>query len=147
MKNPTEKMLHELYEYARCGCEAINGILPKITDSALLAETTAQLEMYSSLGESARRLLADKSLADASFPLKDKLTVRGGVIMETMGISDQRELARILRVSSRDSANRMRSTIADMSGSGCDADALALGQRMMAYAIAETERLGTLQCE
>ena len=146
MKNPTEEMLQQVYVGARCGCEAINGMLPKITDKHLLAETAAQLEMYSALSSRAEQMLQEKSLGKPNFPLSNRLSVRGGVMMETMGNPSQEELSRILRVSSRDSANRMRSAVADLSGSGCDEDALALGQRMMAFEIAETERLGLLQC-
>ena len=146
MKTPTEKLLGELYDYARCGCEAIHGITPHLTSPELLADTAAQLEIYSAIGESAQRMLEEKSYSPASFPLHEKLGVRGGVLMETMGMTDQAELARVLRVSMRDSANRLRSTVADLSG-GCDEDALALGQRLLGYTLYETEKLGTIRCK
>ena len=147
MQNPTKEMLHEIYTGARCGCEAITGMIPKITDSALLAETTAQLETYAGFTARAEKMMQDKQLGTPSFSLANKLSVRGGVMLETMGSRSQNELARILRVSSRDSANRMRSAVSDLSRHGCDPDALALGQKMMAYEIAEAEKLGAMQCK
>lgn len=144
MKNPTEELLHHIYISARSGCEAINGMLPKITDPALRTETTAQMDMYCALSTRAEQLLQDKDLGEVSFPLTSRLAVRSGVILETMGSPAQTELARILRQSSRESAGQMRSAVTECGGSGCDPDALALGQRMMAFEMAETERLGAL---
>ena len=145
MKDPTRELLSMIYIGAKSGCEAITGMLPKITNEKLRTETTAQLEAYAGYARRAEVLMAEKDIHDITFPLMNKLTVRGGVMMETMGTPTQEELARILRVSSRDSANRMRSAVSDLGGDGCDKDVLALGQNMMSFEIAEAERLGCIR--
>ncbi len=145
MKDPTKELLSMIYIGAKSGCEAITGMLPKITDEKLRQETVVQLEAYAGYAKRAEVLMAEKEIHGITYPLMNKLTVRGGVMMETMGSPTQEELARILRVSSRDSANRMRSAVADLGGSGCDTDVLALGQNMMSFEIAEAERLGSIR--
>lgn len=139
MNDATGKLLHYVYISARSGCEAIQGILPQITDPALLCETTADLSYYCALTARAQQLLRDRSLPAAPFPLSDRLAVRCGVIMETMGTKKQEELARVLRDGCREGADRMRRAVA--ANSACDREVLALAQRMAAFEATETERL------
>ena len=147
MSDPTKEMLRTIYIGAKSGCEAINGMLPKITSNQLRQDTVNQLEAYAGYANRAEQLMEEKGITGITFPLMNKLSVRGGVMMETMGSVTQDELARLLRVSSRESANRMRSAIADMSSAGCDREVLALGQDMMSFEIAEAEHLGTTKYE
>lgn len=147
MHDPTKELMKTIYIGAKSGCEAITGMLPKITDPQLRRDTVAQLEAYGGYVNRAEKLMREKNIEGITYPLTSKLSVRGGVMMETMGNVTQAELARILRVSSRDSANRMRSAIADMGDAGCDRDVLALGQSMMSFEIAEAEHLGTSKYE
>ena len=132
MKNPTEELLGEIYIGARSGCEAIHGILPKVTDPSLLQKTTAQMEMYCALSHKAEQMLQDKQMPCPSFPLMSRLAVRGGVIMETMSVTGQEELEQILRSAAQNGASRMRGTVYALS-SEADSDALALAQRMMGF--------------
>ena len=147
MENPTKVLLNEIYIEARSGCETICGITSKIRDKKLLAETAAQLEMYAACANRAQLLLQEKDLGGARFSLRDRLSVRGGVLLETMHLSTQQELAELLQDSSRDSAGRMGRTMENLADRGCDPDALALGQRMMAFESAEADTLGRLRCE
>ncbi len=147
MKDPTKELLSMIYIGAKSGCEAITGMMPKITNEKLRVETVGQLEAYAGYAHRAEVMMAEKDIHGITFPLMNKLTVRGGVMMETMGSPTQEELARILRVSSRDSANRMRSAVADLGVSGCDKDVLALAQNMMSFEIAQAEHLGSTRYE
>ncbi len=147
MSDPTKELLRTIYIGAKSGCEAITGMLPKITNEQLRRDTVTQLEAYAGYAKRAEQIMSEKEISGITFPLTNKLSVRGGVMMETMGSVTQEELARILRVSSRDSANRMRSAIADLDSAGCDREVLALGQSMMSFEIAEAEHLGTTKYE
>jgi len=147
MKNPTEEMLQYIYIRAKCGCETINGLLPGITDPALLRETTVQMEAYSSLGCRAQQLMREKDLPSADFSLIDRLAVRGGLIMETMGTKEQPALARILSRCVQDGAGQMQRAVAECGTVGCDPDVLALGQRMLAFETEGTERLALLNMQ
>jgi len=145
MRNPTEDLLMEVYIGARSGCEAICGLLPKITAEELLRETAAQTEMYSALSRRAQELLRDKRLGEAEFPLMSRLTVRGGMILETMGTEAQEELAELLCRGATAGAGRMYRAITECGAEGCDADALALAGRMMAYENEEAARLRAMR--
>lgn len=146
MTNPTETMLKEIYVSAQSGCEALEAFMPKIKDRALLTSSARQLEMYSGFASRAETMMQEKSMGMPTYPLRQKLSVRGGVKMETMGHHTQQELLRMMRVASREGANRMRSAIADCSESGCTEDVLALGQRMLGFELEETELFGKMQC-
>lgn len=147
MHDPTKELLKMVYVGAKSGCEAITAMESKIKNEQLRRDTAAQLEAYSGYARRAESMMSEKNITDIGFPLMNKLTVRGGVMMETMGNPDDGELARLLRVSSKESANRMRSAIADLRESGCDKDVLALAQSMMSFEIAEAEHLGTTKYE
>ena len=132
MHNATEELLGEIYIGARSGCEAIGAILPRVTDAALLQNTTAQMEMYCVLSQKAEQMLSGKQFPCPSFPLASRLVVRGGVILETMDSSTQTELAQILRRAASDGAERMRAAVHALQGDA-DPDALALAQRMVGF--------------
>lgn len=139
-------MLREIYISAQSGCEALETFLPKIKDRELLTCSARQLETYSQFASRAETMMREKAMGEPSYPLHKKMSVHGGVLMETMGNHTQDALLRMMRVAAREGANRMRSTLADLSQSGCAEDALALGQRMMAFEIEETEKFGKMQC-
>lgn len=147
MENPTKELLQGIYTEARSGCETICGIASKIRDKNLVAETAAQMEMYAEYTSRAQQMLQEKNLGNVHFSLRDQISVRGGVLLESMHLSTQQQLADLLQAGSRDSAARMRRTMANLAGRGCDPDALALGQRMMAAEAAEADTLGRLRCE
>lgn len=146
MENPTGRMLREIYKEAKSGCETICCITSKIRDKRWITETARQMEMYADCTARAEQMLQDKELGEATFSMRDRLSVRGGVLLETMDATEQ-ALTDLLQISFRDSAVRMRNTVARFAERECDADALALGQRLAAFEAAEAERLRQMSCE
>ena len=147
MENQTEKLLREIYREARGGCETVCSITPRIRDRRLLAETARQMEMYSDCTTRAEQMLQDKDLGSVTLSTLDRLSLRGAVWLETMDMDDPSRIADFLQNSFRDSAARMRNTVARFSRETCDADALALGQRLAAAEASEADLLRTLSLQ
>ena len=144
MENQTEKLLREIYREARGGCETVCSVTPKIHDRRLMAETARQMEMYSVCQARAEQMLQDKDLGGVTFSALDRLSLRGGVWLETMDMHDAGAIASFLQSNFRDSAARMRNAVDRFAYTGCDADALALGRRLSAAEAAEAEVLRRL---
>ena len=144
MENQTEKLLREIYKEAQGGCETVCGITPRIHNRRLLAETARQMEMYSDCTNRAEQMLQDKNMGDIQFSPADRLSLRGAVWLEPMDMSDPARIADFLQNNLRASAARMRNMVSRFAQGGCDADALALGQRLAAAEAAEAETLGSL---
>ena len=142
MNDPTRELLRMIYVDAKSGCEVVTGLLPKISDERLRMETTKQLEAYAGYARRAETIMEAKNITGITFPLMSKLSVRGGVMMETAGSPTQQELARLLHVSSQDSAKRIRQAVTDLGNSGCDGDVLALGRNMAGFEAEEANSLG-----
>lgn len=143
MNDPTKELLRMIYVDAKSGCEVVTGLLPKISDERLRMETAKQLEAYAGYAHRAEAIMESKNITGITFPLMSKLSVRGGVMMETAGSPTQEDLARLLCVSSQDSAKRIRRAVADLGAGGCDGDVLALGQNMAGFEAEEANCLGT----
>ena len=143
MNDPTKELLRMIYVDAKSGCEVVTGLLPKISDERLRTETARQLEAYAGYAHRAESIMAEKNVTGITFPLMSKLSVRGGVMMETAGSPTQADLARLLCTSSQDSAKRMRKAVADFGVRGCDGDVLALAQSMSQFETEEAGCLGT----
>ncbi len=131
-----------IYTDAKSGCEVVTGLLPKISDERLRMETVKQLEAYTDYAHRAETMMQEKNITGITFSLMSKLSVRGGVMMETVGSPTQADLARLLCVSSQDSAKRIRQAVSDFGGGGCDGDVLALGQSMAGFEDEEANCLG-----
>lgn len=144
MENQTEKLLREIYREARGGCETVCAVTPKIHDRCLMAETARQMEMYSDCQARAERMLQGKDLGNVTFSALDRLSLRGGVWLETMDMQDASAIADFLQSNFRDSAARMRNAVDRFARTDCDADALALGRRLSAAEAAEAEVLRRL---
>lgn len=145
MENQTEKLLREIYREAQGGCETVCSIASKTRDRRLLAATARQMEMYSDCTTRAEQMLQDRNLGSGAFSTWDRLSLRGAVWLETMDIEDGSALTDFLQASFRDSAARMRNTVARFFGTDCDGDALALGRRLAAAESAEAETMRRLQ--
>lgn len=141
MENPTKEFLQYVYKEARCGCETVCGITGSLQDERLRAETAAQLEMYTACAAKAEQLLRGKELGDVRFRLRDRLSARMGVMIETAHMQSPGEYTELLERSFRESAVRMQENVRAMAGRGCDGDALALGGRMIAYEKAEADKM------
>ena len=141
MENPTKEFLQYVYKEARCGCETVCGITGRLQDERMRAETAAQLEMYAACAAKAEQLLRGKDLGDVRFTLRDRLSARMGVMIETANMQTPEEYAELLERSFRESAARMQENVRFMAGRGCDGDALALGGRMIAYEKLEAEKM------
>ena len=144
MENQTEKLLWEIYKEAQGGCETVCGITPRIHNRRLLAETARQMEMYSDCTNRVEQLLQDKNLGSVTFSALDRISLRGGVWLETMDMNDAAAIADFLQNNFRDSAARMRNTVDRFAREDCDADALALGRRLSAAEAAEADALRRL---
>ncbi len=144
MNDPTKELLRMIYVDAKSGCEVVTGLLPKISDDRLRRETAKQLEAYAGYAHRAEAIMEAKNITGIAFPLVSRLTVRGGVMMETVGTTAQTELARLLYDSTRDSAGRMRQAVREYGDRGCDGDVLALGRNMVGFEAEEANCFRTL---
>ncbi len=141
MENPTKEFLQYVYKEAQSGCETVCGITGRLQDERMRAETAAQLEMYAACAAKAEQLLRGKDLGDVRFTLRDRLSARMGVMIETANMQTPEEYAELLARSFRESAARMQENVRSMAGRGCDGDALALGGRMIAYEKSEADKM------
>lgn len=144
MENPTREFLRHVYREAKSGCETVCCITYRIQDETLLTETASQLETYAACAAKAEQMLQEKSLGPGTFTLRDRLSARMGVMIETANMHESREYADLLERSFRESAARMRQNMQAIAERGCDDDALALGGRIAAYELAEADKLGRM---
>ena len=142
MKNATEKMLQKICIGAESGCEAVNGILSRTESAEIRRQSAAQLETYCAIRRRAEEMLEQNSMTRPSFSWIDRMSVRGGILAESLTVSTEEDLARLKQRISADRAGQMRKTVQDLSTQGCDSEALALGMRMAAFDAREAAQSG-----
>ena len=89
-------LLEEIYKNAKMGAEALLSLLPKVADSKLRRDLTAQLDGYEGYAKQAEQMLCEqgKEAKDAGF--WQKMTAKVGINVNTLVDSDTSHIAEMV---------------------------------------------------
>ena len=92
----TDAMLEEIYKNAKMGGEALLSLLPKVADSKLRRELTAQLDGYEKYAKQAEQYLCEQGKEAKDAGLWQKMTAKVGIGVNTLMDSDTSHIAEMV---------------------------------------------------
>ena len=95
-KMQTTMMLEELYKNAKMGAEALLSMLPKVADSNMRRDLTAQLDGYEGYAKQAEQHLCEQGKEAKDAGVWQKMTAKVGIGVNTLMDSDTSHLAEMV---------------------------------------------------
>ena len=95
-KGTTAALLEEIYQNAKMGSEALLSLLPKVADSSLRRDLTAQLDGYEGYAKKAEEYLCEQGAEAEGASLWQKMTTKVGVGVNTLMDSDTSHIAELV---------------------------------------------------
>lgn len=92
----TSALLEGIYKNAKMGSEALLTLLPKVADSHLRRDLTAQLDGYESYAKRAQEYLCEQGEDAKDAGLWQKMTTKVGIGVETLMDSDTSHIAQMV---------------------------------------------------
>ena len=92
----TGMMLEEIYKNAKMGAEALISLLPKVADSNLRRDLTAQLDGYEGYAKQAEQYLCEQGREAKDAGLWQKMTTKVGIGVNTLMDSDTSHIAEMV---------------------------------------------------
>mgnify|MGYP006864454194 CR=1 FL=1 len=92
----TAALLGGIYQNAKMGSEALLALLPKVADSSLRRDLTAQLDGYEGYAKKAEEYLCEQGAKAEGASLWQKMTTKVGVGVNTLMDSDTSHLAEMV---------------------------------------------------
>ena len=92
----TTMMLEELYKNAKMGAEALLSMLPKVADSNMRRDLTAQLDGYEGYAKQAEQYLCEQGKEAKDAGVWQKMTAKVGIGVNTLMDSDTSHLAEMV---------------------------------------------------
>ena len=95
-KMQSTMMLEELYKNAKMGAEALLSMLPKVADSNMRRDLTAQLDGYEGYAKQAEQYLCEQGKEAKDAGVWQKMTAKVGIGVNTLMDSDTSHLAEMV---------------------------------------------------
>ena len=95
-KMQTTMLLEELYKNAKMGAEALLSLLPKVADSNMRRDLTAQLDGYEGYAKQAEQYLCEQGKEAKDAGVWQKMTAKVGIGVNTLMDSDTSHLAEMV---------------------------------------------------
>lgn len=95
-KMQTTMLLEELYKNAKMGAEALLSMLPKVADSNMRRDLTAQLDGYEGYAKQAEQYLCEQGKEAKDAGVWQKMTAKVGIGVNTLMDSDTSHLAEMV---------------------------------------------------
>lgn len=95
-KMQTTMMLEEIYKNAKMGAEALLSLLPKVADSNMRRDLTAQLDGYEGYAKQAEQYLCEQGKEAKDAGVWQKMTAKVGIGVNTLMDSDTSHLAEMV---------------------------------------------------
>lgn len=92
----TGALLEGIYKNAKMGSQALLSLLPKVADSALRRDLTAQLDGYEGYANQAESYLCELGEQAKEIGLLQKMTAKAGIGINTLMDSDTSHLAEMV---------------------------------------------------
>lgn len=92
----TGALLEEIYKNAKMGAEALLSLLPKVADSHMRRDLTAQLDGYEGYAKQAEQYLCEQGKEAKDAGLWQKMTTKVGINVNTLVDSDTSHIAEMV---------------------------------------------------
>ena len=92
----TGALLEEVYKNAKMGAEALLSLLPKVADSKLRRDLTAQLDGYEGYAKQAEQYLCEQGKEAKDAGVWQKMTAKVGIGVNTLIDSDTSHIAEMV---------------------------------------------------
>jgi hypothetical protein len=95
-ENADIKVLNSIYKGARVGAEAIDDLMPKVSDTGLTADLETQLQEYESISKEAATRLVNLGAEPQAVSSMKKTGMKMSVTMNTMANDETEHLAEMM---------------------------------------------------
>ena len=137
----TKSFLDSLYKNVKMGADSIIDLMPKVKDSKMREEMTAELEHYEGFAKEIRELLFKNGETPKEESLMAKMGVKMGVAMNTMIDDSTSHIADLMIQGATIGITDTTKLIREYENSPCAEEALALARKTVRYEEESIERL------
>lgn len=133
IRNCTEELLAELIRSLDMGKQSITNVLPKVKDTKLTDELTAQLDSYAKFCDEATAMLKSIGGEAKSESLMKKMSAKIGIEMNTLTDSSDAHIAQMVIEGTTMGITEIIRLVRDYENSNCSEEALSLARRIVSF--------------
>lgn len=135
------ELLQDIYANVKMGSESIINIMPRVNNSEMKAEMTAQLNEYEKYAALAKKKLDSKGVAAKEESMMTKMSAKMGMNMQTMIDSSSSHIAEMMvQGSTMDVTDLLQKVSAYSRYSECD-DAIAFAKDIVSFEEKNVEKM------
>lgn len=140
-KNVTKSFLDSLYKNVKMGADSIIDLLPKVQDSGMREEMTAELEQYEKFAKQIREILFRLGEEPKEESFMTKAMTKMGIAMNTMMDTTTSHIADMMIQGATMGVTDTTKLVREHENTSCAEDALALARDTIRYEEESIERL------
>lgn len=137
----TKEFLDKLYKNVKMGADSIIDLMPKVSDSGMREEMTAELEQYEKFAKKARDILFEQGDEPKEESFMAKAMTKMGIAMNTMMDDTTSHIADMMIQGATMGVTDTTKLIREYENTSCAEDALALARETIRYEEESIERL------
>ena len=137
----TKKFLDSLYKNVKMGADAIIDLMPKVSDTKMREEMTAELEHYEKYAKEIRNLLFESGEEPKEESFMAKMMSKMGISINTMMDSTSSHIADMMIQGATMGVTDTTKLIREYENTSCSEEALKLARDTVKYEEESIERL------
>lgn len=137
----TKDFLDSLYKNVKMGADSIIDLLPKVSDTSMREELTAELEHYEKFAKDIRQLLFDMGEEPKEESFMTKAMTKMGISFNTMMDSTVSHIADIMIQGATMGVTDTTKLVREHENTACSEAALSLARETIRYEEESIERL------
>ncbi len=140
-KGTTGALLEGIYQNAKMGSEALLSLLPKVADSGLRRDLTAQLDGYEGYAKRAEEYLCEQGNEAQGASFWQKMTTKVGINVNTLMDSDTSHIAEMVIEGSNMNITESVTLLREYENCHVPEKALRLCRDMIAFEQSNVEKM------
>lgn len=137
----TKKFLDSLYKNVKMGADSIIDLMPKVSDTKMREEMTAELEHYEKYAKEIRNLLFESGEEPKEESFMAKMMSKMGISINTMMDSTSSHIADMMIQGATMGVTDTTKLIREYENTSCSEEALKLARDTVKYEEESIERL------
>ena len=141
MNSVTKEFLDQLYKNVKMGADSIIDLMPKVNDSGMREEMTAELEQYEKFAKKIRDILFKQNNEPKEESIMAKAMTKMGIAMNTMMDATTSHIADMMIQGATMGVTDTTKLVREYENTACAEEALALARETIRYEEESIERL------
>ena len=136
----TTELLAEMHRNVTMGAESLSAVVPKIREAQLMSDVTGQLEQYADFTRQTEKMLRQRSVEPKEPSILKKTATRGGILMNTLFDSSDRNICEMIARGTRTGAEQLEDKMTELEARGCSEEASELCRDILSFEEEEIDR-------